>query len=177
MPVTQALEQLGLRAEVEEGVHGDVEVSASRTPIAQVLDRVAAQVGAQWQTVIRFEPRRAADTSAAREEGRRIFYEGLAALSPAERREELAAELAALERLPPEQRERALHRLETGIQNMALVVRQAPGEHRAALLGHVHAIQRDFWTALVGLPVDQQRRTAPLIRALRELQQRLAEIE
>jgi hypothetical protein len=174
--LARALDQLGVRTEVAEGISGRVHVFAARTPLAKVLDQIGGQVGADWQTVVRFEARNPADAAAAEEERGRFFYADLARLSSQERREELAADMESLHALPPEQRAPEIQRLATQLTGMAMLVKQTPGEHREPVFARVQAIILDYRTVLVRLPADQQADVAPLYRALQELPRQLAQI-
>lgn len=174
--LVKALEQLGVRTEVKEGVSGQVRVFAARTPLAKVLDQIAGQVGAVWQTVVRLEARTPADAAAAEEERGRFFYSDLARLSSTERQEELTTDLATLRALPPDQRATEMQRLATHLAGMAMVVKQTPGEHREPVFERIRAIIADYRTVLTHLPAEQQADVGPLHRALQELQQQLAQI-
>jgi hypothetical protein len=172
----KALDQLGVRTEVADGLSGRVHVFAARTPLAKVLDQIAGQVGADWQTVVRFEARNPVDAAAAEEERGRFFYADLARLSSPERREELAADLESLHALPPEQRAPEIQRLATNLLGMATLVKQTPGEHREPVIARVQEIIRDYRGVLARLPSEQQADVAPLHRALQELPRQLAQI-
>lgn len=177
LELSEALRKLELRVQVGEGVAGRVRVFAARTPLHRVLDQIAAQVDCVWHTVVRLDARIPVDEAAAEEERERFHFSDLSDLSSAERQEELAADLEAIDRLPPKQRDRAVQDVAADIVSMARLLKETPGEHRGPVAASVHSIGRDYWSVLSRLPPERRTRAAPLFHAVRELQWQLGQIK
>jgi hypothetical protein len=176
LDLDEALRQLGVPLEVEDGVSGRVRLSAARYPLARVFDRIADQVNAKWETVVRLEQRKPVDAEAAALERMHSHFGDLAGLSPGERREELASDLEAMLELPGDQREQRLERISTDILSLASLLQSVPGEHRAQIGPRVHAVAGDYWSVLSRLPEERRSLCAPLFAALEGLRQRLDQI-
>ena len=168
LEIDEAIRSLGVPAELGKGVHGKVRVNSLRAPVHRVLDQIAAQTRSRWSVEIRLRDRTAADEIAAREEAPRLLYSDLARLNPEERREEIQADLEALENLPEEEQGEAVKTLAGNLKEMGSLVKEAQ-ENRGAVAGNVSAIARDYSLALRRLPSDNRAWSAPLFDALREL--------
>ena len=168
---------LGTRIEASEGVGGRARVPAGRRrPLAWFLDHIAAQVDARWETVVRLNTRTVPDAEAAEHEWMRAHFGDLADLSPAERREELVAERESLERLPPGEQAEGIRGVARDVRSLGTLLQTVPGEHRGRLAPRVHAVAETYRAVFTRLRGERRERFAPVLRALADLQQHLAQI-
>jgi hypothetical protein len=172
----EALRRLPVAVDVEGELRGAVRVASADLPLARVLDQIARQVGATWKAVVFLETRRPLDAEAAAAERMRAHFGDLFHLSPSERREELAADLESLEALPSAERTHRLSRMAADILSMATLLHETPGEHRGPILTGIQAIREGYQAALSRLSPPLRTEAEPVHRALRELDQRLAQI-
>jgi hypothetical protein len=168
--------QLGVPVEVEEGVEGTVRMDVARRPLAWVMDRIAAQVGATWVAVVRLEARRFVDPEAETYTRMRSHFSDLARLSSMERREELAAEMETLAELPTDRRAEGLRRMADDVLSLATLLHEVPGEHRAATAPYVLGIAADYRAVLLDLSEERRGRLAFLFHVLDDLRLRLQAI-
>jgi hypothetical protein len=173
VPLAEALQRLSLRTEVRGGLDGPVRVVAARTPLARVLDQLVGQVNGTWNAVVRLELRRPIDAAAAADERERAHYYDLARLAPADRQEELAADVNTLLQLPEAQLGSALRERASEIRAMSRLVQETPGEHRGPVVNRVLAVASDYWLILSRLGPSQRLQAEPLLRAVADVRQAL----
>jgi hypothetical protein len=174
--VTDVGQHLGVPVDVEKGVQGRIQIRAARRPLAWIMDQIAAQVNARWENVIRLEARSLVDAEADDDERMHAHYADLARLSPAERREELASDLEAIEKLPPERWAEGMRRMADDLLSLATLLHGTPEEHRPYFTPRIRAIVGDYRTVLSRLRGERRAQLAPVFRALTDLQQHLAQI-
>jgi hypothetical protein len=175
-PLAEALPHFDVPIEAHPDVGGTVRVRAVRHPLGGVLDHVSRQVNARWSAVVRFEYHQPVDADAAEYERMQSHFVELARLPPHERREEIAADLSAVEGLPEERRAQELLRAATDVLSLSTYLQNTPGEHRGPVWEGVLGIARDYWDVLSRMPADRRQRLGPVAAALRELERRLAAV-
>jgi hypothetical protein len=152
-----------------------VRVYSVRRPLSRVLDQIAAQVGAEWEVVLRLDAVNAADGDSAAYERMHAHFADLAALPAAERQEELVLELQSIRKRPGPEREERVRRLAADVLSLATLLQSVPGEHRDQMAPRVLALARDYQKVLSRLTGEQSDLFAPVLLAADELEQRLAE--
>jgi hypothetical protein len=167
---------LGTRIEVSEGVGGQARVPAGRRPLAGFLDHIAAQVDARWETVVHLNTRTVVDAEAAEHERMQTHFGDLACLSPVEQRDELVAERELLEKLPPEKQAEGIRGMARDVLSLGTLLQRVPGEHRGRLAPRVLAVAEGYRTVFTRLRGERRERFAPVLHALNDLQQHLAQI-
>lgn len=175
-PLDEALQELNVPIRIAGEVDGYVRLLAPSQPLRRILDRLCEQVQGCWHAEVRITARRPADAEAAADERRRAHFDDLSGLPPDERRDELAADLERIERLPPADREAALRRTADDVLSMAEHLRRTPGEHRGPVWEGVSGIANDYATVLDRMPGSRRERYAPIAAALGQLRIRLSGI-
>ena len=175
-PLEEALQRLDVRFDVDRRMRATVRVRAVRHPLSAVLDSLAEQAGAKWQTVVRFEERLASDGEGAAYERIQSHFFELARLPEAERREEVRADLEAIEKLPEDRRPGALERTAQDVLSMESYLHNDSSERRGPVWDYVYAVSLDYWTVLHRMPAARREAFAPVIGALVELRRRVERI-
>jgi len=172
----EVLQALEIDVDVAEDVAGKVTLATSAQPLATVLSRLAHQVDAVWEPVVRLEYHKPVDAEAASYERMLSHFSELAALSPAERREEIQAELESLGRLGPDEQPTGIARLAGDILSLGSLLRTVPGEHRAAIGPQVVGVAADYWAVLSRAPGGQRSAFRQIVGALGQLARDLEQI-
>jgi hypothetical protein len=169
----EALKTLEVSVENPENIRGNIQLVALNRPLYSVLDRIAQQVNARWETVVQFEPRHYSDAESATYERMHAHFSDLVGLSSQERQEEILADIAAIERLPVSQQKEGISRISEDVRSLGTLLEEVPEEHREPVWEQVMMMASDYWTVLSHLKPDQQRQFESVFRALMDLQQRV----
>jgi hypothetical protein len=175
-PVREVVRELRTKVEVAQEVEGTVRLQAARHSLSWVLDRITDQVSAEWRVVVRLDRRNPPDAAAADQERMRTHFDELSGLPPAERREEIAAELDRIEALPVLQQTAAVSVMARDVLSLGTHLRETPGEHRGPVWAGVLGISRAYSGALAALPAGRRALFDPVSEALGHLAARLTEI-
>jgi hypothetical protein len=162
-----------IETDSEATLPGIVRFPRNGTPLRATLDAVARATRLTWWPKVRLEPRKSVDAAAEEDDRRQAHYSDLVALTPEERREEIAADLERLESLTGAARDLALSRMVSDVQGLGTLFERTPGEHRDGIRTRLTGIGSDYWTVLSGLPSERQASFASLLEALRDLNSRL----
>jgi hypothetical protein len=176
MPLSDVLQGLRIPSRVEGGLDGKITLPAAKLPLSDVLDRVASQLGASWQPVVRFQRWSAPDEEAEETERRHAFFADLAGLSPEERREELRSDVEQLGRLPEPQRGAAVQRMASDLLSLSTLYASVPGEHRGPIAGKINGILADYRHVLGGIGPEQRAGYGPLFTAFDQVRADLNEV-
>jgi hypothetical protein len=175
-PLPEVLRELPVPLKVEEGVDGKVRMMAAGHSLARVLDSLAAQVDGRWETVVALSAVTPVDAAAEADERQRAYFADLARLPPAERQEEMMADLEAVERLPPERRAEAVRQIAGDVLSLAAIYQNTPGEHREPVAPLIAGIVVDYHSVLATLRPGRRELFQPVAQALSQLQQHLIAI-
>jgi hypothetical protein len=154
---------------------GMVRLPKTRMPLRVTLSFLSRATKQAWWPVIRLTPRRFGSGAAAEDARQQAYFEDFQALTPEERREEMAADLEELDRVPFEAEEAALARMVKDVSGLGLLFERNPPEQKVTLRARMRLIGADYWEVLSALPADRRTELRPLLDAVRALRERLRE--
>jgi hypothetical protein len=176
LELEEVWQQLRIPIEVEEPLRRKVRLSTAPQPLHRLLDRIAAQVQARWNVVVRLQEIRAQDEEADAQERMRAHFQVLSYLSPAERQEEIAAHLDRLAALDEKRRPAGIAQLRAEILSLGSLLQGVPGEHRGRIGAQVRGVAQDYARVLERQKGKRRALFQPLSSALEELQAALADL-